>query len=205
MPINNWDDDSSTLHDNLMRTLRTVRDQATARKPIQAEDVKDWHTGIMENLKVPKQEYVGRFRGEKGLEDVQVIIEQYSGIEPDKVSTAIYHFNIILKKVLLRLDELIPSKSIPNVNTLDAVLDVCGWVHAEWVRIHPFANGNGRTARLLANYVAMRYGIPPFVRLRPRPYGGAYESVGNQAIQGDWIPTATLFREMLTMLLEENS
>lgn len=205
MPINDWDDDSAILHDNLMRTLRAVRDQATARNPIQAEDVKDWHTEIMKNLRVPKQEYVGRFRGEKGIEDVQVIIGQCRCVTPDKVSSAIYQFNINLKKVLHRLDELIPAGSIPNANTMDAVLDVCGWVHAEWVRIHPFANGNGRTARLLANYVAMRYGIPPFVRLRPRPYGDAYASVGNQAMQGEWTPTATLFRDMLTMFLEEES
>jgi len=74
MPMNDWDDDSTTLHDNLIRTLRAARDQATARNPIQAQDIKYWHTEIMRNLKVPKQEYVGRFRGEKGLENVQVII-----------------------------------------------------------------------------------------------------------------------------------
>jgi hypothetical protein len=48
------------------------------------------------------------------------------------------------------------------------VIDLCAWVHAEWVRIHPFANGNGLTARLWANSLAVRYGLPPFIRFAPK-------------------------------------
>jgi hypothetical protein len=64
------------------------------------------------------------------------------------------------------------------------------------VRIHPFANGNGRTARLWANYVLMRYGLPPIVRLRPRPDGG-YGVAGAAAMDGDWEPTVAVFRKLL--------
>lgn len=34
-------------------------------------------------------------------------------------------------------------------------LEKAAWVHAEFVRIHPFGDGNGRTARLLMNYVLL--------------------------------------------------
>ncbi|MFP5232432.1 MAG: Fic family protein [Acidobacteriota bacterium] len=62
-------------------------------------------------------------------------------------------------------------------------------VHAEWIRIHPFANGNGRTARLWANLVAMRYGLPPSIRLRPRPNLG-YREAPARAMHGDcWMPS----------------
>lgn len=74
---------------------------------------------------------------------------------------------------------------------------------AEWVRIHPFANGNGRTARLWANFLAMRYGVPPFVRLRPRP-GAGYGEAGAKAMQGDWKPTAAVFRRLLDDFLNES-
>jgi hypothetical protein len=33
-------------------------------------------------------------------------------------------------------------------------------LHGEWVRIHPFANGNGRIARLWVMWVAARYSLP---------------------------------------------
>ena len=70
------------------------------------------------------------------------------------------------------------------------------------VRIHPFANGNGRTARLWANFLALRYGLPPFIRLRPRPDDG-YGDAGNEAMRGNWEPTAAVFRRMLTRFLDD--
>lgn len=35
--------------------------------------------------------------------------------------------------------------------------------HQTFLRIHPFGDGNGRTARLIANYVLLRRGLPPMV------------------------------------------
>lgn len=35
--------------------------------------------------------------------------------------------------------------------------------HWSFLRIHPFDDGNGRTARLLVNYILIRYGLPPIV------------------------------------------
>lgn len=82
------------------------------------------------------------------------------------------------------------------------MIDLSAWAHAEWVRMHPFANGNGRTARIWANAILMRYGLPPAVRLRPRP-GGAYGLAGAAAMEGDWRPTAAVFRTMLEEVLSE--
>jgi len=45
----------------------------------------------------------------------------------------------------------------------------------------------------------MRYGLTPFVRLRPRP-NGAYEQAGTKAMQGDWQPTAAVLRQLLDSL-----
>jgi Fic family protein len=36
-------------------------------------------------------------------------------------------------------------------------------VHADFVKIHPFIDGNGRTARLLLNFELMKHGYPPIV------------------------------------------
>jgi len=91
---------------------------------------------------------------------------------------------------------------VGNADQLAAIIDLCAWAHAEWIRIHPFANGNGRTARRWANSLAMRYGLPPFVRLRPRPDPG-YGAAGVKAMQGNWEPTVTVFRRLLDRLLDE--
>ena len=34
-------------------------------------------------------------------------------------------------------------------------IELSSFVHAEFVRIHPFPDGNGRTARILMNFILM--------------------------------------------------
>lgn len=40
-------------------------------------------------------------------------------------------------------------------------IEYAAWTHAEFVRIHPFIDGNGRTSRLLMNYQLMYAGFLP--------------------------------------------
>ncbi len=196
-----WDDDSPRLAENLKSLLRTLRDQAVDRAPIAIDDSKAWQTKIMEGLQAPNPDYIGRFRGTPGLESTGVTIGANEGVPPRRVADELEAFESHLESTIDFLDERIPATTRPDADTLDAAIDVCGWAHAEWVRIHPFANRNGRTARLWANLIAMRYGLPPFVRLRPRPEGDTYASVGAQAMTGAWRPTSNLFREMLDRAL----
>ena len=39
-------------------------------------------------------------------------------------------------------------------------IELAAWTHAEFVRIHPFRDGNGRTSRLIMNYQLMSNGFP---------------------------------------------
>lgn len=40
-------------------------------------------------------------------------------------------------------------------------IEYAAWTHAEFVRIHPFVDGNGRTSRLIMNYQLMSDGFLP--------------------------------------------
>jgi Fic family protein len=200
-----WDADSPRLTNNLFALLRRLSRQATDRQPPTLEEARRWHAELMAGLEVPNPAYVGRFRGEPGLETVGVRIGRRFGSPPDDVVDELERFITHLRDVVAYLDELIPIGNVPDADTLDAVIDVCGWTHAEWVRIHPFANGNGRAARLWANVIAMRYGLPPFVRLRPRPEGDTYAEAGARAMDREWQPTVEVFRKMLEQFLQDYS
>ncbi|GHV08823.1 cell division protein Fic [Spirochaetia bacterium] len=43
--------------------------------------------------------------------------------------------------------------------------ELAAWVHHKLVYIHPFIDGNGRTARLIMNLILLQYGYPPAVIL----------------------------------------
>jgi Fic family protein len=45
------------------------------------------------------------------------------------------------------------------------VIELAAWVHYKIVHIHPFIDGNGRTARLLMNLILLQHGYPPAILL----------------------------------------
>ena len=46
-----------------------------------------------------------------------------------------------------------------QINTIQIILEVTAWTHHQITYIHPFREGNGRTARLVANLILERYGL----------------------------------------------
>lgn len=197
-----WDDDSPELRETLTKLLESVEEDARRRVKPTVEAARRWQSEMMRGLEA-KPEYVGAFRGEPGLEWVQVRVGALYGVASDEVSSALHDFEQRLQSAVALLDEAIAPGAEPNAGQLSAIIELRAWAHAEWVRIHPFANGNGRTARLWANSLAMRYGLPPFVRLRPRPDGN-YGIVSRKAMLGDWEATVALFGELLADFLEES-
>ena len=64
------------------------------------------------------------------------------------------------------------------------------WLHAQFTRIHPFSDGNGRTGRLLQDFVLMRRGLMP-VGISPDQRDDYYAALGN-ADDGTWSPLVEL-------------
>lgn len=95
----------------------------------------------------------------------------------------------------LALRHELTTVQLHGVLTLGAVL------HGEWVRIHPYANGNGRTARLWANWTALRYALPPLVTIKPHP-GHPYGAAALASMQGDHSVTLAVFDRMLRAYLQ---
>jgi len=198
--MSNWDDDTPQLRSNLTELFRRVRDEALRREPLTVEVARGWQLKTMEGLVPPEPTLVGRFRGEAGLESYNVKVGDLPGVPAPEVSAELAEFDRKLRRAIAELDQRYEPGHDLTADSLEAIITLCAWAHSEWIRIHPFANGNGRTARLWVNSIAMRYGLPPFLRIRPRP-GDGYGLASAAAMRGDWRPTVALFRQIYTASL----
>jgi len=107
---------------------------------------------------------------------MRVRVGGIEGAAPFEVPETLASFFAQLQNRMNNLAGMIKFDQDKSQQELLQIAEVAGWAHGEWVRIHPFANGSGRTARLIANWVLSRFRLRPVVGIRPRPehpYGPA--------------------------------
>jgi fido (protein-threonine AMPylation protein) len=161
----------------------------------------DFHP-IYRGVALPVPYYAGEIRDTDPafpeLIGYEVAIGTALGTPSANVPFALSRFEAGLQAVVARMDGVIAVDAKPtSVADLYAVLEVTAIAHGEWVRIHPMANGNGRVARLWVNWVAVRYGLPFFLALRPRPTNLVYAAAANASMRGDHRPMVVA---LLTLL-----
>jgi Fic family protein len=74
--------------------------------------------------------------------------------------------------------------------------------HFRLTAIHPFADGNGRAARLLMNLMLIRAGYPP-VAVRPEDRKLYLDALEQASLAGDLGPFRRLMQERLDATLSE--
>ena len=118
---------------------------------------------------------------------IQVAVGQLTPPEPAKVLQLMYQF----------IDNL--NFKISNSTTSQDHLDCLTFAHYEFVRIHPFNNGNGRTGRILMNLVALKLGYQPLeLYHREGDSRKTYIDAMKSADKGDFEPLTILIRKELT-------
>jgi cell filamentation protein len=99
----------------------------------------DIHKTAFEEL----YDWAGKWR------NVNVTVGQLTPPEPLQIIHLMYQF----------IDNL--NYKISVSKTKDEIIETLIYAHYEFVKIHPFNNGNGRTGRLLMNLVTMKFGYKP--------------------------------------------
>ena len=169
----------------------------------------EWHRRIFIGV-APLDTYAGNIRdSDPALPELigyVVRVGNRTGVASADVPEALASFEQAVQRATSVLDAAIaPGDTPSDPGQVQAFLTLCGQVHGEWIRIHPFANGNGRTARLWTRWIALRYGLPPFVRLMPRPYGDLYAGASAKSMDGDHRAITRLFHTMLDIALRTPS
>lgn len=74
-------------------------------------------------------------------------------------------------------------------------IELAAWTHAEFVRIHPFSDGNGRTSRLLMNYQLMSKGFAP-ISIAKENRLAYFETLEEYAVNHNLQPFADMIAEL---------
>ena len=158
---------------NHQKAYRYVKACIARNEPLSEKIVKDIHAILMENILVG-----GVYRNV----DVYISGAQHTPPSPNEMYRQVKDFYADLGWKAQALDPIA----------------LAAWTHAEFVRIHPFPDGNGRTSRLLMNYQLLAQGFAP-VSVAKEDRLDYYNALEAYAVDGDLAP----FTEMVAALEEK--
>ena len=190
-----WNDVETSPEDiqrgttNRQKVLAKLINHALFSEPLNPKVVAQWHKECLSGLSYVAEEdqcLLGAYRGTSHprLVRMRVGVGSRAGVEPHDVKGELASFFERLEKQIEVLTSKIDLDADKPQEELHQIAQVAGWAHGEWVRIHPFANGSGRTARLIANWVLVRFRLLPVVGIRPRPEQ-PYEPAAVASMSGD--------------------
>ncbi len=160
---------------NHRESMRLMERLAAIDKPLEISEILDIHKIILTGI---QSENAGVFRSVR----VRVLGSEYIFPNPVKVPELMQGF-------------------IESINAFDGhkVLQATH-AHYHLVAIHPFVDGNGRTARLLMNLLLIRSGYPP--ALLPVTLRAKYYDALESANKGDLTPFEILIVEVVKVSLQ---
>lgn len=179
--------DRQRARENRVRAFQMMVQMAAGRRRLTPDVVAEWHRTLFEGLSiVPDPCYLGGYRGSAHpwLADYEVVVGMHDGVPAKSVGHQLGMLFLTLGARMTDLARAIAPDHRKSAAEIERVAELAAWLHGEWVRIHPFANGNGRMGRLLANYVLARFQLAPALRLKPRP-GPSYEAAARASMRGD--------------------
>ena len=148
-----------------------VEELVQQREVLSEWQIRNIHQLILKNI---DEQNAGRYR------NLNVLISGATHTPPDHI--------------------LVPEQMARFIASLNSDLhpvEYAARVHVDFVGIHPFVDGNGRTSRLLMNLELMKAGFPPVVipveqRLR------YYQALDQAHVKGDYQP----FNEWVSEVVE---
>jgi len=161
---------------NHSKAFQFVKQCVAEGKPLNENIVKDIHALLMENI-LPG----GIYRNV----EVRISGAQHKPPVPSEMYRQVKEF----------------YATLPYRDGMNAI-ELAAWAHAEFVKIHPFVDGNGRTSRMIMNYQLMAAGFLPvsIAKENRLPY---FEALEAYAVGSDLKPFAEMIASLEEQRLEE--
>lgn len=162
---------------NHQKAYRFVKDCIAKDLHLDEKAIKEIHALLMENIIVG-----GVYRSV----DVYISGAQHTPPSPNEMYRQIkeYYADLIWKR-----RDLNP-------------IELAAWSHAEFVKIHPFPDGNGRTSRLIMNYQLMANGFPA-ISIAKENRLNYFNTLEAYAVSGDLAPFADMIAELSQRQLDQ--
>lgn len=154
---------------NHIKAFNFAKEKIAANIPLDESLVKDFHEILMENI-IPG----GIYRNH----DIMITGVSHHPPSPNEMYLQIKYF----------------YQEMQNRNDLNPI-ELAAWTHAEFVRIHPFPDGNGRTSRLIMNYQLTKSGFLP-VNIRTEDRIRYYSCLDRYASENDLSSFSELIAEL---------
>lgn len=155
---------------NHNRAFQYVRQCIEEQRPLDEKTIKDIHALLMDNIMVG-----GVYRNV----DVYISGARHTPPTPNEMYRQVKDFYV----------DLTWKDSEYNP------IEQAAWTHAEFVKIHPSVDGNGRTSRLIMNYQLMVNGFLP-VSIAKENRLAYFEALEIYAVEGN----LSLFADMIAEL-----
>lgn len=156
---------------NHNRAYQYVKKCISEKRPLNESSVKDIHAILMGNITIG-----GIYRSV----DVRITGAKHHPPTPSVMYRQIKDF----------------YADFPHKATLHPI-ELAAWTHAEFVKIHPFEDGNGRTSRLIMNYQLMLHGYLP-ISIQKEKRLDYFNTLESYAVDANIEP----FAEMIAALEE---
>lgn len=162
-------------------------------------DIKDWHLKLFKDV-VPVPYFAGHYRCDdqsRPCLNEDVGVGSISGAPFAQVPGLMNEFSKHMQLYTQQTDNFCDRQS-NKVQKLQAAAQMAAFAATQIIHIHPFLNGNGRIARLTANFFFNRYGFRmPFYIERPSP-NTEYGPASRDAMAGG--DPSSLYRYFVTLL-----
>ncbi len=162
---------------NHQKAYGYVKKCIAEHKPLTENIVKDLHAILTENI------IIG------GIYRNQEVRISGAGFTPPSRNEMYMQVKNFYEDLRIKENELNP-------------IEFAAWTHAEFVRIHPFIDGNGRTSRLLMNFQLMLQGFLP-ISIDKENRLEYYNVLEQYAVCGDLTPFTDFVADLEEKQLDE--